>query len=391
MHRIDHPTAENGLFTEGNPTTGLPATVVTDDWLNSVQEEVANFLEATGIVLNKTNLEQLGDAMARKSSQNLLFAPGVNAPSAATTFNFTPGQDLPFGGWVVLGSQTSVTSLQVLVGIGGTVWMKGTAPAGSKIQFMPRYGAQSSYLPGEQGLGLPGGYNAAPAWKDVFYTESYELAAAPASIPVVAKFGDHPSQGTPKFLYAPAVTGGNNARPVRVIAANAGDTTQNGLISSGFVVEFTAAGSFDFVVYNMQQIAGWHEKPPRAFFSPTEHLAQMALYYEELTGYYVINQPPRRDGAATSSAIYDLTVNYAKKAAAPSAVTVEILEQKYWGGYQFGWLDANPADKQLAYNANGSVFAENSAVLNFYDGPEAGGEAEGQVIWRVKLKITVKV
>lgn len=52
MHRIDGDGATPGnLFTEGNPATSTPATVVTDDWLNAVQEEVCNFIEGQGITL----------------------------------------------------------------------------------------------------------------------------------------------------------------------------------------------------------------------------------------------------------------------------------------------------------------------------------------------------
>ena len=41
MHRIDTSTAtSDGLFTEADPLVPTPATVVSADWLNSVQEEL---------------------------------------------------------------------------------------------------------------------------------------------------------------------------------------------------------------------------------------------------------------------------------------------------------------------------------------------------------------
>ncbi|MFZ5539466.1 MAG: tail fiber domain-containing protein [Pseudomonadota bacterium] len=60
MHRIDGPgaTAQN-LFTEGNPTTGVQATVVTADWANAVQEEIATVIEGYGLTLNKAANNQL--------------------------------------------------------------------------------------------------------------------------------------------------------------------------------------------------------------------------------------------------------------------------------------------------------------------------------------------
>lgn len=60
MHRIDGPGAlPGGQFTEGDPNVGTPATVVTDDWLNALQEEVAGVVEATGVALAKPDNGQL--------------------------------------------------------------------------------------------------------------------------------------------------------------------------------------------------------------------------------------------------------------------------------------------------------------------------------------------
>lgn len=64
MHRIDGPGATiDNLFTEGNPTLGIPATEVSDDWLNDVQEEIANLIEDQGIVLVKGDQTQLLEAV----------------------------------------------------------------------------------------------------------------------------------------------------------------------------------------------------------------------------------------------------------------------------------------------------------------------------------------
>lgn len=60
MHRIDGPAAAPGnLFTDGDPTAGTPATVVTDDWLNAVQEEVCNVILGASIPLSKPANNQL--------------------------------------------------------------------------------------------------------------------------------------------------------------------------------------------------------------------------------------------------------------------------------------------------------------------------------------------
>ena len=51
MHRIDGPgaTVDNNRFTEGDPVGGVQATLVTDDWLNAVQEELMSILAAAGV------------------------------------------------------------------------------------------------------------------------------------------------------------------------------------------------------------------------------------------------------------------------------------------------------------------------------------------------------
>ncbi|WP_027367398.1 tail fiber protein [Desulfocurvibacter africanus] len=73
MHRIDHATAQGGLFTEGDPQTALPATVVTDDWLNSVQEEIVKVVvDGGGAALNKADNGQLLAAIQKIVQDNLL-------------------------------------------------------------------------------------------------------------------------------------------------------------------------------------------------------------------------------------------------------------------------------------------------------------------------------
>lgn len=70
MFRIDHPTAAGivpvpgaagtpGYFTNGNPGTSTPATVVDADWLNMVQEELMNIVAAAVITPSKTTRNQV--------------------------------------------------------------------------------------------------------------------------------------------------------------------------------------------------------------------------------------------------------------------------------------------------------------------------------------------
>lgn len=66
MFRIDSPGATiTNLFTEGNPSLGIPATEVSDDWLNdTVQEELVRVVETdAGLTLNKLDNTQLSQAL----------------------------------------------------------------------------------------------------------------------------------------------------------------------------------------------------------------------------------------------------------------------------------------------------------------------------------------
>ncbi|GCL64300.1 tail fiber protein [Pseudaquabacterium pictum] len=60
MHRIDGPAAApGGYFTEGDPSVGTPATVVTDDWMNAVQAEIEAVATSAGAALNKADNTQM--------------------------------------------------------------------------------------------------------------------------------------------------------------------------------------------------------------------------------------------------------------------------------------------------------------------------------------------
>lgn len=72
MHRIDTSTATpDNRFTEGDPAIPVPATVVSADWLNAVQEELAAVITGAGLELDKAENDQLRQAIGR----------GITAPS----------------------------------------------------------------------------------------------------------------------------------------------------------------------------------------------------------------------------------------------------------------------------------------------------------------------
>ncbi len=63
MHRIDGPGHDNNQFTEGDPQIPTPATTVTADILNALQEEIASVIEGSGDTLDKADNGQLLQAI----------------------------------------------------------------------------------------------------------------------------------------------------------------------------------------------------------------------------------------------------------------------------------------------------------------------------------------
>jgi hypothetical protein len=82
MHRVDDPSAgpavptpgpqgTPGYFQGAQPTTGQQATIVTVDWANAVQEEIAHVVESAGLTLSKTDRTQLLQAIAKLTRTRL--------------------------------------------------------------------------------------------------------------------------------------------------------------------------------------------------------------------------------------------------------------------------------------------------------------------------------
>lgn len=91
-YRIDNATASSvmptpgavgpnvdGFFTGGNPSLSIPATRVDADWLNAFQEEICNVIEAASITLDKTEQDQLLQALYHIIQQ------GASSYAASTT------------------------------------------------------------------------------------------------------------------------------------------------------------------------------------------------------------------------------------------------------------------------------------------------------------------
>lgn len=98
MHRIDTSTAQkdkfgagkNG-FTSGNAQTGVPATEVSADILDALQEEICNVIEGAGMQLQKGNNSQLLTAINKLAEDlfdaicpigQLIFYDGPTVPNS---------------------------------------------------------------------------------------------------------------------------------------------------------------------------------------------------------------------------------------------------------------------------------------------------------------------
>lgn len=90
MFRIDSSGATvANRFTEGDPALSIPATVVSADFLNNVQEEFCKTIEEMGIVLDKLDENQHYDALLEMHRRG-----GRKLPYLATLANNTGPVDL---------------------------------------------------------------------------------------------------------------------------------------------------------------------------------------------------------------------------------------------------------------------------------------------------------
>lgn len=146
MHRIDHATAAPGnLFTEGNPATATPATSVTDDWLNDMQENLAQLVEAASIALVKGDGTQVTDAI------QVLIAVAFGNLKAISTVSTTSSI-----------SAATVGNLVVLTGAGAitaTLPAANSVPSGSCLYFVANNSAQTVTRAGSDTIGMNAGNN----------------------------------------------------------------------------------------------------------------------------------------------------------------------------------------------------------------------------------------
>lgn len=100
MYRIDSRGATgDGRFTEGNPTTGTPATVVDASWMNAVQDELVNAVQGAGLTLDKTDNDQLLEAINKLAKAQAQAMYPVGSLYMNATDNRNPALIFGFGTW----------------------------------------------------------------------------------------------------------------------------------------------------------------------------------------------------------------------------------------------------------------------------------------------------
>lgn len=137
------PPGSAGFFTDGNPATSVPATIVPAEWLNSVMMELVNAVTGTGQTLNKAAFNQLLTAM-----QTLAKNPGASPPqfdntSKTATTAWVNQRGMAFAGQVVLSAATTLTAalhagreITITAAIAATLPLASTCPAGTIIHFV---------------------------------------------------------------------------------------------------------------------------------------------------------------------------------------------------------------------------------------------------------------
>lgn len=150
MHRIDGPGATvDNKFTDGDPVGGVQATVVTDDWLNDIQENLMALLVAAGVPPTKGRAQDLLDSVKGRLI-------GVQTFSASGTYTPTSGTKSivveVLGGGGGGGGSALTTAGQASAGSGGSSGSYGKGKISSGFSGV-------SIVVGQGGVGATGFVN----------------------------------------------------------------------------------------------------------------------------------------------------------------------------------------------------------------------------------------
>lgn len=124
MHRVDAANHSNNTFRNKDAVNGIPGTKLEADWHNSVQEELANVVEAAGIVLDKAKDDQLLAAI------RILFAGQLPSPTLANN-GLDALHDIDVAaGSIIDEARTAVITLGAITKRLDAAWAAGTNQGG---------------------------------------------------------------------------------------------------------------------------------------------------------------------------------------------------------------------------------------------------------------------
>ncbi|GAA4651670.1 hypothetical protein GCM10023116_39540 [Kistimonas scapharcae] len=177
MHRIDGPGATiDKRFTEGDPVAGVQATMVTESWLNAIQEELVSVIGEENLDKNKS--DQLLTAILSMAARqdvgklNLRIVDPANLPTLAPNEIVPMGQllnraDYPEWWSYIEGSGCMVTDAQwqqsgmeafYSSGDGSTTFRPGNLVTGVFPRFLDLTGLYDPDRNSRTGGNLPGAW-----------------------------------------------------------------------------------------------------------------------------------------------------------------------------------------------------------------------------------------
>lgn len=252
MDRISAPGNINGQFTDGDPQTGTPATILDSLWCNGTQEELIGLIEETGGTPSPTELDQVRLALRRFASRrNLLFnAHAYQVSALGNVPRSYPisgvGQYLA-DGWA-LSTQDAEITLVALSNLG--IKIQGSGQLGGHFEIYPVFSEFNTIARGvNHGVGdiprtqFTGGIRAVSLAADngVKLTMEAEPAGSVSSICTVDN-----------EIFTPGEVGGNaNASGLAVVSFRVTSPAANwpANVSLGPLFRFTLQAAGPFTIY----------------------------------------------------------------------------------------------------------------------------------------------
>ncbi len=156
MYRIDslgflvnaNGVGKNG-FSDGDAAAGVRGTELEDAWLNELQEELANVVEATGVPLAKLNRSQLSDAVRR-----LMLPLALSNWAGLAVWTGSPGliQEVFWkraNGRIIAASQGGASGELKTSDDGGNTWTTRTKPNTNTMGAFADNGSNIIIAPGQ--------------------------------------------------------------------------------------------------------------------------------------------------------------------------------------------------------------------------------------------------